>query len=118
MLAKNMLLLLVNLVGICDLCNSSHHQLSAQREALAQFSVARLVQIVLPESLGLECLRGKPIACRIATLKRSAQSALLLWRRLQTKVGNKFHISSMEDFRYAVKQRTADLRTARYPSPA
>jgi hypothetical protein len=42
----------------------------------------------------------------------------LLWRWLQTKVGNEFHISSMDDLCYAVKQRTPVLRTARYPSPA
>ena len=116
--AECALFLGVQLIGISHFRDAAHGYLSGEPEAFPQLGIARLVQVVLPEYLGLKCPLREPVACLVATLKRSAQSVFLLWRWLQTKVGNEFHISSMEDLCYAVKQRTAVLRTARYPSPA
>lgn len=116
--AECALFLGVQLIGISHFRDAAHGYLSGEPEAFPQLGITRLVQVVLPEYLGLKCPLREPVARLVATLKRSAQSVFLLWRWLQTKVGNEFHISSMEDLRYAVKQRTAVLRTARYPSPA
>ena len=116
--AECALFLGVQLIGISHFRDAAHGYLSGEPEAFPQLGIARLVQVVLPEYLGLKCPLREPVACLVATLKRSAQSVFLLWRWLQTKVGNEFHISSMDDLCYAVKQRTPVLRTARYPSPA
>ncbi len=92
MFAESALRFLVDLVAVRDLRNTAHGDLSRNLEFGTKLVVSRFVQVILAKYLLLKSKRGKPIACLVATLKRQAQGALLLWRGLQFEIGYNFHV--------------------------
>jgi hypothetical protein len=54
--------------------------------------IAKFVEVILAEYLGLKSALGKPITSLVATLKRIPEPLFLLWSWLQFEVGYKFHV--------------------------
>lgn len=92
----HLLSLVLQLVGVSNLGNTTHSSLRGKVELLAHGAVMRLVQSVLAEHARLERKFRKPIARCIAALKRIPKRSLLRGIGCQFEVNHKLHVSIME----------------------
>lgn len=103
-LSENPLHLLVSLVGVGGFLDTLNRCLSRQGKSFAQVPVVRLLQVVLAKHLRLKRLRRQPVARLVASLQRCAKQLFLLRVGLQSKVGNEFHYSSIDESLMQIKR--------------
>ncbi len=100
-LTKDALCFSIKFVGVGNLRNQSHDNLSRKLKGVADRVVDEFMQVVLAKCLTVPSLLADYIARLIRTLKRRAQEFGLLCSWLQLEIHNQFHAAIiMQAFKY------------------
>ena len=104
----------VQFIGVGDLGDDTHHELSRQAELGTSRSIDELMQIELLEGARIPGGLADEVGRSIGTLQGSAQDLSLQWRRLQLELGNQLHRSIIAlPFYYKEKEVEALLPIAK-----
>lgn len=82
---------LVNLVGICHLCQDSYHDLSGKVEAVANIIVKQVMQVVLTKGFCFPGMVADMVGSIVCAFQRFQQRLVLFFSRGQFDLRYQFH---------------------------